>query len=159
MIRDRNETVLKEILERDAHNAKTDPDPNVRKLGALYGSCMDEAAIDKLGPKALAPGLGKIAAVTHAASLARETARLHTIGVDAIFEFTSAQDLRDATEVIGVMSQGGLGLPDRDDYLADRARGVTAEKPRAIAGNYVRNFQTAIVGGPAKLDPKAVVVE
>src|SRR5947199_372849 len=44
-------------------------------------------------------------------------ARLHVIGVPALFEFTGQPDLHDATKAIATIVQGGLGLPDRDYYL------------------------------------------
>ncbi len=37
----------------------------------------------------------------------------------ALFGFGSGQDLDDASKVVAVADQGGLGLPDRDYYLKD----------------------------------------
>ena len=41
----------------------------------------------------------------------------------------------------------------------DRARTVTSDEVRAVARKYIVNLQTAIVGDPTKLDPKAVGAE
>jgi Predicted metalloendopeptidase len=47
---------------------------------------------------------------------------LHTIGVPAFFRFNAQTDLRDATQSIANVDQGGLSLPDRDYYLKTDAR-------------------------------------
>jgi putative endopeptidase len=52
-IYDRNELILREILEQAAQDPGSDP--VLQKLGAFYGSCMDEPAIEKAGTSALAP--------------------------------------------------------------------------------------------------------
>jgi putative endopeptidase len=41
---------------------------------------------------------------------------LQSVGVRALFNFGSTQDMKDSTRVIGGAEQGGLGLPDRDYY-------------------------------------------
>ena len=111
VIRERNETLLKEILEKSSG-----------KLSDFYASCMNEAAGNKNGIKGLKPVLARIAAIKDAASLAKVTATLHGYGVNAIFDFSSTQDFKDATQVIGRIGQSGLGLPDRDYYLVDDAK-------------------------------------
>src|SRR6202011_864116 len=40
-------------------------------------------------------------------------------GIGALFGFTGDIDQKDSTNQIGIASQGGLGLPDRDYYLKD----------------------------------------
>ena len=39
-----------------------------------------------------------------------------------LFEYASTSDAKNATDVIGAVRQGGLGLPDRDYYVSDRAK-------------------------------------
>ncbi|MEO7367299.1 MAG: M13 family metallopeptidase N-terminal domain-containing protein, partial [Gemmatimonadaceae bacterium] len=43
---ERNNLVLKDVLEAAAAAAPTTKDPNTRKLGTFYASCMDSAGIE-----------------------------------------------------------------------------------------------------------------
>ena len=57
-----------------------------------------------------------------AKTLVEELAHLHAIGVGAAFDFDSEVDFKDAAQMIAGVSQGGLGLPERDYYFRDDAR-------------------------------------
>src|SRR4029077_15301587 len=46
------------------------------------------------------------------------------IGVPGFFRFNAQTDLRDATQEIAAVDQGGLGLPDRDYYLKSDAPSI-----------------------------------
>ncbi|MDE2490547.1 MAG: M13 family metallopeptidase [Elusimicrobia bacterium] len=120
---ERNKTVLRGILEKASVD---DPkrDAVDRRIGDFYAACMDEGAADRKGAEPLKPDLDAIAALTSAKGLPALLARLHAEGVDAGFSFGSDQDYKDATKVIAVVDQGGLGLPDRDDYLKTDAKSV-----------------------------------
>src|SRR5262249_36574428 len=87
-----------------------------RKLADFYGSCMDEAGIEKAGLTPLQGELEKIAAIHDRASLQEEIARLQQRGVNVLFQFGSEEDRKNSSQVIAAALQGGLGLPDRDYY-------------------------------------------
>src|SRR5216684_3021415 len=138
----RNEALLRQILEKNA-KAEPDPaDPFAGKVGAFYATCMDEHKAETASFAALQDDLQRIDAVRDAKALAREVARLQATDARALFGFSSQQDFKDATQVIGGADQGGLGLPDRDYYLNDdqRMRDLRAlyqdhvEKMLALAG-------------------------
>src|SRR5271156_1080427 len=59
---DRNRAVLRGILEKAAVNNPQRPAVE-QKIGDFYASCTDEATIDKLGSKPLAPELQRIDAI------------------------------------------------------------------------------------------------
>ncbi len=115
-LEERNRETLRGILEKAAAPAPTRA-PDVQRIGDYYASCMDEATIEKKGLDPLQPALRQLDAMQSKADVADELARLHTLGVNALFEFGSEQDFKDATQVIAIADQGGLGLPDRDYYL------------------------------------------
>lgn len=118
-------SVLAAILEESAagQGAKTE---NRRKIGDYYASCLDEAAIEAKGLKPFAPALERIAALTDKKELAAETARLHLLGAEPLFWFSSLQDYTDATTMIAQADQGGFALPDRDYYLTDEFKAERA---------------------------------
>ena len=121
VIFENNEKLLREILERDAKAPPAD-EPYAKQLGDLYASCMDEKAIESSADKALGPQFAKLDKVKDANTFAQVVAELHGAGEGALFSFSSAQDFADATQVIGTLEQGGLGMPDRDYYVKDDAK-------------------------------------
>ncbi|XXF80413.1 M13 family metallopeptidase [Myxococcaceae bacterium GXIMD 01537] len=136
-IQSHNEEVLKGILASAAEGKGGDV-PGVKLLGDFYGACMDEAQAEAALP-ALKKQLARFASVKDAKGLARAVAGLHTRGLEGLFHFDPAQDLRDATQVIGEVDQGGLGLEDRDYYLKDDAK--TKEVRDAYADHVKRIFE------------------
>src|SRR5262249_26837897 len=77
--------------------------------------------IDAQGAKPLQSALQEIAAIKSKDDLSALTARLHFWRVRPFFLFSSQQDLKDSSKVIGEVDQGGLGLPDRDYYTRSDA--------------------------------------
>jgi endothelin-converting enzyme/putative endopeptidase len=124
-LQERNYAVLREILEK-ASSPVPERTPVMRQIGDLYASCMDEKTIDSKGMTPLEPELERIAKITSKEGLAAEVARLHLIGMNQsagrgigglLFDFGALPDFKDATSVIAIVDQSGLGLPDRDYYL------------------------------------------
>ncbi len=121
VIHEDNQKALRAILERDA-KGDIRGDAFGQKLGDFWTSCMDEQNIEKRGREDLKPELARIDAVHDGKTLVAEVAHLHSIGVSALFGFDSEVDFKDASRMIAGVSQGGLGLPERDYYFRDDAR-------------------------------------
>ncbi len=122
VIADRNELLLKDILEKTAAGKSLSSDPYQDKIGSYYAACMDEAGVEAHGAAELAMELKRVDAIKALDGLTVEIAREHKSLDNAFFSFGSQQDFKDATQVIGVLDQAGLGLPDRDYYLKDTAK-------------------------------------
>jgi predicted metalloendopeptidase len=90
-----------------------------RKIADLYASFMDEARLEALGTRPLAAELARVNAMKGKADIAAVIARFNRIGVSAPYDPEVHQDNRDSTRYVYDISQGGLGLPDRDYYLKD----------------------------------------
>jgi putative endopeptidase len=116
-----NRQILHQILEK---SAAKDPkrSPVMQKVGDMYESCMDETTVNAKGAAPLKPELKRIAAIHTKAQLLTTIAYLHSMGVPALFQFGAAPDLHNASTQIANVAQGGLGLPDRDYYLAQDAK-------------------------------------
>ena len=108
-----------------------------QKIGDLYGSCMDEKAVDAKGIAPLKPELERIAAVKDKKALVDEIAHIHLIGPNPLFNFYAASDLHNADQVIAYIDQGGLSLPDRDYYIKDDADKVEMRKHLAAYATQV----------------------
>ncbi len=124
-LEDENRAQLRAILE-EAATPSAARDAVTQKIGDYYASCMDEAAIDKLGAKPLVPELARISALKSKQDLAEYAATAQfPPALDeggTLFAFRSNQDYKDSSQVIAEADQGGLGLPDRDYYLKDDAK-------------------------------------
>jgi len=119
-LQDHNNEVLHRILE----TAAAGRDPESKKIGDYYASCMDETSINAKGAGALDPLLRKIDALSSLGELPALVAELHTIGVNVFFSFGSQADFKDASVEMAIVDQGGLGLPDRDYYVKDDPKSI-----------------------------------
>jgi putative endopeptidase len=120
---ERNAWLLYQELKAAADAPKT---PLQRKYGDFFAACMNVGLANRLGEKPIEPILKDIAAWNNKkklASLLDETENKYSTGY--FFEFRSIQDQKDSTRQIGMIDQGGLGLPDRDYYLNQDERSKT----------------------------------
>lgn len=120
---ERNRRILRGILEK-ASVDDSKRDPVQQKIGDYYASCMDDTAINAAGVKPLQPELDRIAGLTSKEAVTAEVILLHKIGSNALFNFSSQQDFKNAEQEIAIADQGGLGLPDRDYYLKTDPKSV-----------------------------------
>ncbi len=117
-VRERNRSIEHDILEKAAAGG-AGRDGIDQRIGDLYGSCMDEKAVNAKGVAPLQPELDRIAAVKDKGALIDAIAHVHLVGPNPLFNFYSNSDLHNADQVIAYIDQGGLSLPDRDYYIKD----------------------------------------
>ena len=119
---DKNNAVMRQILEEAAANTSAAKGSNAQKVGDFYATAMDTVAIEKAGLKFLKPELDRIAAIKDLKGLQAEIVRQQLEGTGAFFSSGVGQDEKKSTEYAVQIYQGGLSLPDRDYYLKDDAR-------------------------------------
>lgn len=118
MLAEANELRLRSIIE-DAAASGAAPGSNAQKIGSFYASFMDEARIEALGLAPVQPMLDRIAAIASHAELTTTMAELRRSGLSEPYSFFVSTDAK-APDVYALhLSQGGLGLPDRDYYFRD----------------------------------------
>ncbi len=122
VLAEENQEKLRGILEALASRKDLVPGSDEKKLSDYWTACMDEKTVEAAGAKPIEPELGRIAAIATFADLQSAVARLQGEGVRVLFGFGSEQDRRNSEEMIAGLREGGLGLPDRDYYLAEDAR-------------------------------------
>ena len=128
VIDEQNDVVKKAALEE----AATKPaDAMSKQLGDFYATCLDEDKAEKNAKIELDELLKALESVKDLPSLAKEVAHEHMGIGGPLFNFGVQQDFKDASLMIGVADQGGLGLPDRDYYLQDD------EKSKALREQYL----------------------
>jgi putative endopeptidase len=115
-INQRNEDIQRKLLEKFAADRHAVAGSNIQKLGDFYAAGMDEVAIERTGLTPLQPMLKRIDALKSIDELGALAAELQLAGVGALFDIGSGPDEKNSDMVIAQLSQGGLGLPDRDYY-------------------------------------------
>ena len=119
---ERNREDLHRILETAKDPAAEAVRRSRRRVGDYYAACMDEAGDRGPGPPAprADPGPGRRGPVE--GDFFRLLGENEAEALPTLFRFGSAPDLHDSTRTIASVGQGGLSLPDRDDYLKDDAK-------------------------------------
>jgi putative endopeptidase len=125
-LNERNRAILRDILE--TASKATNRNATDQKIGDYYATCMDEGAINSKGLAPLEPELARIRAMAGVRDMSAEIGRLHRVGLDVLFNFSSGQDFKDSTAVIGQADQGGIGLPEKDYYFRDDPKAVETRK-------------------------------
>ncbi len=120
-IADRNELTLKAILEEAAEGKLPKDTAFAQQLGDYYASCIDESKLDK-SLSELLDFSKKLTSPKNPKELAQVIGTLHASGINPLFNPGAQQDLKNSTEVLASLQQGGLGLPDRDYYVQDDAK-------------------------------------
>ena len=139
------EARLHAIMEDSAKAAGHEPATVEGKVGAFYKSFMDEARIEALGARPIAPELDAIRAATSRERLGALMGRHVKDFESSAFAIGLDVDTKDIAHYAVYLGQAGLGLPDRDYYLQP----AFAEKKAAYQA-YVEKLLT-LVGWP---DPK-----
>ncbi len=114
-----------------------------QKIADLYASFMDEPRLETLGLAPLQAQFAEIDALQDKRDIAVLIARFNRTGAGAPYDLDIYPDAKDSTRYAAIMTQSGLGLPDRDYYLKDdaklnEARGkylAHVEKMLAMAGD------------------------
>ncbi|MEO8275239.1 MAG: M13 family metallopeptidase [Thermoanaerobaculia bacterium] len=120
VIHERNRELLQGLIEGAAKDPGTDPDR--RKVGDFYASCMDEAAVEKAGLAAVQPWFLKIDAAKDRDSLFALAGEIQAIGAGPFLAIETFADLKDPGTMVAHFEQGGLGLPERAFYLSPDAQ-------------------------------------
>src|SRR4051812_10228941 len=138
-LRDRNELVLRGVVETAARQAGAARDDNTRRVGNFYATCMDSSRAESAGITPIAAELRRQGAINTRAQLVDEVVLQHTRGTSVVFGFGGDQDPSNSARVIANLNQGGLGLPDRDYYLRDDSAS------RKMRADYVDNVAAMFV--------------
>ena len=115
----RNEDILRSLAEGAAADVDAEPEAPEHWVGTYWRSGMDVEAIEALGTSPIESWLARIAAVADVDDVSALVADMHTTGIGVLFGSYVAPDFEDPTANLLWVSQGGLGLPDRDYYLRD----------------------------------------
>lgn len=146
-----NNKILKAILE-DASPYKDTPDESLAdKVSRLYALGINEERIEKEGIAPITPFLDEIAQVQSSDDLSRIVGKLHRSVSRPMFALFATPDLKNSEMVITGLVQGGVGLPEREYYLAGD------ERSKTIREQYVQHvIRLLVLAGSSELEAKSV---
>src|SRR4030095_5782641 len=98
--------------------------PGKRLAATFYASGIDEAAVNRRGLESVQSLLREINALQERSQLPAILAKLARVGIDPPLRVYVQPDPKDRRRYLLTIDQGGLGLPDRDDYFRSDARGA-----------------------------------
>lgn len=132
----RSRTLIEQLLKQSPRSA------DEQKIADLYADFMQESTANRLGARPILPDLARINAIDSLNALTRLMGKLQSTPLSLPLQFSVAPDAKDASHTLLQVSQGGLGLPDRDYYLDKQPRFVAARQA------YLRYLETlfALVG-------------
>jgi len=136
VINERNREVVRDLLEAAAKNPGAGG--NQQRIGHFYASCMDEAAVENAGAKPLEPLFGEIAKVEDAVSAMRVAGKLQHRSVNVLMGLFPIPDFKSPDDMLLILAQGGLGMPDRDYYVSEdpKKKELLAAYERHVARNF-----------------------
>ena len=116
-LREGSLNVQRKIVEDAASKAtKAAPGSIEQKIGYLYASGMNVAAIDKAGFDPIKPQLARIDGLKNSTEVVDYIRDSYAHGEPVLFRFSGNADFKDSNREIAYAGQGGLGLPTADYY-------------------------------------------
>jgi len=147
---DRAEEQVRELIG-EAAGAGAPDDTDQQRIGDLYASFMDAAAVSRRGVQPLRDDLALIDRAADADALAAVVGALQRTGVSGGAGVYVDTDSKDSSRYLVHVTQSGIGLPDESYYRDPQHAEILAAYP----GHIARMFALAYGGAPAEHAPTA----
>ncbi|MGP4032030.1 M13 family metallopeptidase [Pseudarthrobacter sp. 1C304] len=153
-LRDGAELAVKEIIE-DAAARGAESTGIEQKIGDLFNSFMDEAAVEAKGLDPIRGRLAEVFATESPEALVALAGRLFRADVGGLFYIYPAPDAGNPDRVLLYTGQGGLGLPDESYYREAKFAPVV----QAYRDHVQAMFALAGVAAPREAAARVVELE
>lgn len=130
--RQNNEKLL--AILNDASKGQHEKGSQEQLLSAYFQSYINMTKRNETGIGPIEDELSKISGLISKDQLPEIVAHLHSKGISAFFNFGVGQDLKNVEGHISYISQGGLGLPNKDYY--------TKEDKKELLGKYMSHIES-----------------
>ncbi len=147
------EARTRQILEQGAPGVDASARSEAAKLNAFYANFLDEARIEALDAKPIAPALQMVRAAQSRDDLTALMGAVNTTSFSSIFSLGIGSDAKAPDKYVVMIGQAGLGLPDRDYYLEAQF----ADKKASYLA-YVAQM-LSLVGWPAPQASAAAILD
>jgi putative endopeptidase len=117
IVDDRTYDRVKRIVESAANNTSAPEGSLDQKIGEFYRVGMDNATLEKQRLDPIKDELKMIDNISNTSDVQAVSTQMMDYGMDPFFSMYAAPDKKNSKVMIATLTQGGLGLPDRDFYL------------------------------------------
>ena len=156
MLYDQSKKDVKAIIEEAAKGNNAEG-TDEQKIGDYYASFMDRKSRDAKGIAPIQPELKAIDAIASYDDLAAYFGKANRAGVSIPFSVSVMSDFKDPTKHTLITWQGGLGLPEREYYLATDAK-MTDIRQKYVA-HIEKMFQLTNMPNAAESAAKIMALE
>ena len=118
-LQERNWWLIRDILSSAAADNRAAAGSPIRQVGDFFAAAMDTNRIERLAFTPLDPELDRLRSVKDPGTAMALLAQWHVRGINAGFGMSVQPDAKNSSVYALHLGQGGLGLPDRDYYLAE----------------------------------------
>jgi putative endopeptidase len=127
ILRDLSESRVRAILDRWAAEENLKAGSDEAKVAMIYRTFLDEATVEKLDAKPIEAHLAAVKKVETHADMARLMGTTSSTFGRSFFGPAVFDDAKNPEKYALYLSQGGIGLPDREYYLSEK---FNAQKER-----------------------------
>ncbi|HWQ20210.1 MAG TPA: M13-type metalloendopeptidase [Methanotrichaceae archaeon] len=108
---------VKGIVTSAANNTTAPIGSLEQKIGEFYRVGMDNATIERQRLESIRAELKRIDEVSNISDVQAVSTHMLSLGIGPFFDLYASPDSKNSRIMIATLSQGGLGLPDRDFYF------------------------------------------
>lgn len=138
-LREENNKVVLSVLEKAIKNDAYSEDSDQKKAGYFYNIGMDSLLAEKVGITPIMSYFEQIEQIKNIQDLQVYLSEQQIYGGGGFFEFGIFPDLKKSNKMSTYISQGGLGLPDKEYYTKSDARS------KEIREKYVKHIAKMLV--------------
>jgi len=134
-LRDQAEEAVHAIIKESvkAYESGEKTDGATKRIANLYGSFMNEAAVEERGAEPIAGYLDAISAVDSPEALLKLSGTFYRKGISGFIEIGAMNDAGNPERNLLTFLQGGLGLPDESYYHDEQLAETLADYQEHLA--------------------------
>jgi putative endopeptidase len=132
-LRDQAEAAVRDIITTLEPG---EPGSDEARIADLYGSFMDEDAVERAGVNPILPLLASIDSVETVPDLTRMVGGFARHAVPGLVALQAEPDPGDPNRYVMFAGQGGLGLPDEEYYRLDEYAAIRAQYQAHVSASF-----------------------
>jgi len=147
-LRDENQRQIRELIV-ELGAIRHEKGSSAQKIGDLYRIGSDSAKLNTEGSKPLQEGLKALQSLKSREDIYKAVASLRKVGPSPFFGTYIGPDDKNSNAYLAQLSQGGLGMDDRDYYLEASSKSLREAYVKLIQAQFVNAGYTPAVAKKA----------